>query len=163
MNKSKKILTVTSAVSLLAATVICWLLLELISIVSIDDAMYAGWTQHGFKYFLERNVWHYTNFNGRFFVHLVMQIVLFFEEHLYAIIFPFFISVSTFIFATVAKKEWSIHKKLFASALSLLAYLALGRTVLTATAMWVAGGFNYIFPLLAVALFYILFLRQRKK
>lgn len=163
MNKSKKILTVTSAVSLLAATVICWLLLELISIVSIDDAMYAGWTQHGFKYFLERNVWHYTNFNGRFFVHLVMQIVLFFEEHLYAIIFPFFISVSTFIFATVAKKEWSIHKKLFASALSLLAYLALGRTVLTSTAMWVAGGFNYIFPLLAVALFYILFLRQRKK
>ena len=163
MNKSKRALTVAGIASIFAATVLCWLLLELISIISIDDAMYAGWTQHGFKYFFERNVWHYQNFNGRFFIHLVMQLVLFFEEHLYAIIFPFFISISTFIFATLAKKDWDITKRLFASALVLLIYISLGRTVVTATAMWVAGGFNYIFPLLLVSSFYILFLKQRKK
>ena len=162
MNKKKKIMTALSAAALLAVTVMCWRFLELISIVSIDDAMYAGWTQHGFKYFIEKNVWHYLNFNGRFFVHIIMQAVLFFEEHLYAIIFPFFISGSTFILTLIIKKEWNIYQRLFTSALSLLVYMSLGKTVLTATAMWVAGGFNYVFPLLIVTTFYFLFLKYRK-
>lgn len=165
MNKNittkKKILTALSATSLLAVMLACWSLLELISVISIDDAMYAGWTQHGFKYFIQKNVWHYKNFNGRFFVHIIMQAVLFFEEHLYAVIFPFFITVGAFLFTNIAKKEWEIHQKLFTSALALLAYLCLSPKYITPTAMWVAGGFNYIFPLIIIFSFYYLFVKNK--
>ena len=163
MNIKKKTLTALSIFALLATTFMCWLLLELVALVSIDDAMYAGWTQHGFKYFIERNIWHYNNFNSRVFVHIVMQLVLFFDEHLYAIIFPFFISGSTFILTAIIKKEWSLYQRLLASSLSLFVFISLGKTVLTDTAMWVAGGFNYVFPLLPVIAFYWLFCKFRTK
>ncbi|MBE6534713.1 MAG: hypothetical protein E7678_07105 [Ruminococcaceae bacterium] len=163
MNNKKKTLTALSGLSLFFATFLCWALLELIWIVSIDDVMYGGWTQHGFKYFIEKNIWHYNNFNGRFFVHLALQFVLFFEEHLYAIIFPFFISGSTYLFTTIAKKDWDVSKRLFASAISLLVYISLGPKILTSTAFWVAGAFNYVFPLIIVITFYWLFSKHRHK
>lgn len=163
MNARKKALTALSIAFLTLATVMCWALLELIAVISVDDAMYSGWTQHGFKYFIDKNVWHYLNFNGRFFVHFILQIVLIFEEHLYAVIFPFFISVSAFIVASIAKKEWSIYQRLFVSAISLIAYLCLSARYVTTTAMWISGGFNYVFPLIAIFSFYYVFLKNRQK
>ena len=152
-----------SAASLFLATLLCWQLLELIVTVSIDDAMYAGWTQHGIKYFFQKNIWHYMNFNGRFLVHFIMQLTVFFEEHLYAVIFPFFISVSTFFITVALKKEWKIYQRLFTTTLALLIYMGLSFKTLTPTAMWIVGGFNYVFPLLLVSLFYCLFLKYRQK
>ena len=163
MKSNKKALIALSAATLFAATFLCWLLLELIYVVSIDDVMYAGWTQHGFKYFIEKNVWHYQNFNGRAFIHVILQLVLVFNEHLYAIIFPFFISGSTFILTAIIKKDWNIYQRLFASALALFAFICLGKTVLTHTALWMAGGFNYVFPMIVVIGGYWIFLRYRKK
>ena len=163
MKLNKKALIAISAASLFAATFLCWLMLELIYVVSIDDVMYAGWTQHGFKNFIKANVWHYQNFNGRAFIHVIMQLVLVFNEHLYAIIFPFFISGSTFILTTIIKKDWNIYQRLFASALALFTFFCLGKTVLTNTAIWMAGGFNYVFPLIVVIGGYWIFLRYRKK
>ena len=167
MNKAKgsvksKVLTVSAILSLLIASILCWLLLETIVLISIDDTMYAGWTEHGIKHFFDKNTDHYLNFNGRFIIHLFASLILVFEEHLYAIIFPFFISVSTFLITYIAKKEWQLYKRLFAAAFSLLLYMSLSYKFLTPTALWIVGGFNYVFPLLAVTGFYFLFLRQRK-
>ena len=91
MNKTNKIYTYISAGVLLLSIFLCWRLFEQIVLISIDDAMYAGFTQHGLKHFVDKNIWHYISFNGRFFVHFIMQLVVVFEEHLYAILFPLFI------------------------------------------------------------------------
>lgn len=163
MKSKEKILIALSAAALFAATFLCWLLLELIYVINIDDIMYAGWTEHGIKYFFERNIWHYFNFNGRAFIHLMLQLTLIFEEHLYAIVYPLFISGSTYILTLVAKKQWTVYQRLFACALSTLIFISLGKNVLTNAAMWMAGGFNYVFPLIAVTACYWLFLRFRQK
>ena len=160
MNNKKKALTTISIGAVVVVMFMCWQLFEQIVLISIDDAMYAGFTQHGLKFFIEKNMWHYMNFNGRFFVHLVMQLVVFFEEHLYAVLFPIFVTATTYIFTLKTNPEWSIYKRLFASALTLILYISLGCIYLT-NVMWIAGGFNYIFPLFVVAIFYFLFLKHK--
>ena len=162
MNKTNKIYTYISAGVLLLSMFLCWRLFEQIVLISIDDAMYAGFTQHGLKHFIDKNIWHYISFNGRFFVHFIMQLVVVFEEHLYAILFPLFIATSTFLFSGIAKPDWSIPKRLLASSLVLILFLGLDFVTITYV-MWIAGGFNYVFPLFIISIFYFLFLKYRNK
>ena len=99
LSKFKEIIkqpqTIISGFCIFVLMFMYWQLLETIVVINIDDVMYSDWTQHGISYFIEKNVWHYTNFNGRAFVHLILQIVLIFDEHLYAILIPIFIFISS--------------------------------------------------------------------
>lgn len=166
LSKFKEIIkqpqTIISGFCIFVLMFMYWQLLETIVVINIDDVMYSDWTQHGISYFIEKNVWHYTNFNGRAFVHLILQIVLIFDEHLYAILIPIFIFISSYLFIDVIKKEWHIATKMFASSLTILFVIGLSYRFQDHI-LWMSGGFNYIFPLFIISIFYWLFINKKEK
>lgn len=162
MSKKQKTLTALSIAAVLTAVYLGWDLFEQIVLIYVDDIMYSDWTKHGLRYFIGKNIWHYNNFNGRFFVHLIMQLVTFFDEHLYAILAPIFVLTGAFLFATAANRNWPAYKRLFMAALALVMFLGMPRLYMT-NVLWISGGFNYVFPLLIVSGFYFLFRKYREK
>lgn len=155
-------INIISAFCLLIALLAGYILFEQIVPVYVDDAMYSSWAKHGVKYFIQKNIWHYNNFNGRFFVHALLSLVTFFGEHLYALLMPVFIAGSAFLTVSSARENYPLCKKLFVAALSLLLFLSISSTYLTSV-LWMAGGFNYVFPFFVLTLFYRVFLKFRKK
>lgn len=160
MNNKKKALTAISIFALMMVMYMCWDLFEQIVLINIDDVMYSDWTKHGLQYFIDKNIWHYQNFNGRAFIHLMMQFVTFFDEHLYAILFPVFLGTVAYLFTTIIKRDWELHKRLFVVALTMMLFLGLSHLYLSQV-LWIAGGFNYVFPLFVISIFYFLFLKYR--
>lgn len=145
----------------LITMIACWALCENIVPIYIDDVMYLGWTRHGLSYFIEKNIWHFGYFNGRTFVHLILQGVLIFEEHLYSILMPGFLAVSTFLLTFIFKKDWELHKRLLAIGFVTGSVLGLTYIYLTSTMLWMAAGFNYIFPFFIISFAYVLFYKSR--
>ena len=161
LEKRDKIETGLAIGILLFLAVCCWLLCETIVPIYIDDVMYGSWTDKGISHFLEKNWWHINNFNGRTFVHLMLQLVLIFNEHLYAIVMPVMIATTFAGFMKVIKPDATTKQLLFSASAGLALFLGLNHTYLAPTLLWMSGGFNYIFPLFFIIITYSLFLKTK--
>ena len=105
---SKKRFLLFSIVFSFSVFVLLFLMFEKIPNIYIDDTMYSDWTKHGLSYFIEKNIWHINNFNGRTFIHLCLEFVLIFKQHLYAILIPTFIFVSAFLTTKLVNKNMPV-------------------------------------------------------
>ena len=161
LDKKQKIELFLSTGILLFLAVCCWALCETIVPIYIDDVMYGSFTDKGISYFLEMNWWHINNFNGRTFIHLVLQLVLIFGEHLYAIVMPLMLISIFAIFAKILKRDITPIQMMYSASAGLAMFLALDHIYLAPTLLWMSGGFNYIFPLFFIAITYWMFLKTK--
>lgn len=138
-------------------------LCSMVELIHIDDIMYAEWTKHGLGYFIEKNIWHYNNYNGRAFIHMCLQIILIFGDKLFPLVAPICLSVGFYLFYRTTAPDMSVTKKLFATSLSLMLVWSLGARYLESTVLWMSGTFNYIFPFLIVSISYALFAKNKDK
>jgi hypothetical protein len=134
-----------------------WRLCETISLIYIDDVMYADWTQHGLSHFFEKVNWHWNEFNGRTLIHILLSLTLIFEEHLYAIVLPLAIYLGTTILYKIAKPNAKFYEMLFSGSFVTLCIIGLHPLYFSNSIIWMAGGFNYCFPILFIAITYLLY------
>ena len=161
LDKKQKANTTLSISIFAILAICCWMLCETIVPVYIDDVMYGSFTDKGLSHFLEMNWWHINNFNGRTFVHVMLQLVLIFNEHLYAIVMPIMLAVIFAGFAKLINPNITKIGMLNSASAGLAMFLALNHTYLAPTLLWMSGGFNYIFPLFFIVVAYSLFMKTR--
>ncbi len=109
-----------------------------------DDLIYAAYFSDGFKSFVSHNIYHYMNLNGRIFVHLFLEIVLIFRDRLFFIVVPSMLLAAFYMLSEllVPKKQ-----KIIFAAYGIMGVMCLSPHVLREGMLWMAGAFNYIFPL----------------
>lgn len=156
INKTK-ILSYCSILFAFISFAIFWRICETVTLIYIDDVMYANWTQHGLKYFWEQIVWHFENFNGRTFIHVFLSLILSAKEHIYAIIIPLCVMISAWFSYDLIKSDAKYYEKLFACGFVNIAFLSLPTYYLSSGLLWMSGGINYIFPLFLVLFGYTLY------
>lgn len=150
--------------------ILVWSVCEHIVPIQGDDVLYQSFTKSGLKNFFQFNIWHYNHYTGRAFVHLCLQFVLIFKEHLYSFLIPFFISFSSFILCDSLSENKSkkneclkenktdlLCQKFITSGMVLFLFISLPRQYFIVSTIWMSAGFNYIFPFFFILLFsYIL-------
>lgn len=154
LDATHKMLYVSGLFLFIFAIYCCYNLCSQITLVYIDDIMYADWTQKGLKYFIDSNLWHMEYFNGRTFIHLCLQFVLMFKEHLYPILMVIFLSFIFYNFFKLYYPKSSATSKLTATGIGIMLFLSISAVYLTSTLLWMSAGFNYIFPFFLVSFTY---------
>ena len=160
LNKQNKI-TIFSVIFSILSIFLSWIVLDKIALIYVDDVMYANLMQNGLSYLFEQIKWHYINFNGRTWIHTFLSFLLLFKQHLYALIIPIAIFVSSYLLSTLAKPTFKYYEKLFISGFSVFLFWGIPQQFHTKTTFWMAGGINYIFPLLSVSLIYFIYHKAR--
>ena len=160
-DKKTKITTIMSGVIFATAILCCLMMCAQITLVYIDDTMYADWGRHGIKYFFEKYMWHSENFNGRTFVHMCLSILMIFGEVAFIVAIPTFLATSFYLLFKTLQPKSSVQTRLLVSGLSILYFLGLYAEYINTTMMWMAGAFNYIFPLFIIALSYNYLLKKK--
>lgn len=165
LSTKNKALTLLGFCFMCFCMICCGVLCSKITAVYIDDVMYGDWAKHGLGYFIEKNIWHMQNFNGRTFIHMCLEIVTIFKQNLYMILMPLFLVTPFIIFFKLQNKDKKLSSKsiYFATAMSFVLFFLLGYKYINTTLMWMAGGFNYIFPLFVIAIAYWVFSKNRLK
>ncbi len=158
--KNKK--TICALLVLLLSFSAVFLLCENISPILADDVYYMSFTKYGIKNFVDSTTEHYMTHNGRAFVHFVLEIVLLFKQHLYALLIPAFIALGGGALAYIIseKNKFII---LVSSALSLFCFFLLSDKNIINAVMWMSGGFNYLFPMPFVVITYAVLLKAKLK
>lgn len=112
--------------------------------------MYATFSRGGLSHLVERMVWHYTEFNGRTFIHLVAAFVLQWGTKLFTVLNPLMMGC-VFVLGcrTMTKRApWSVTMLL--SGMSIWAVLAFPVEWLNTSILWISAAFNYLFPVCAL-------------
>lgn len=120
--------------------------------VYCDDYWYGTFFREGWGKFWELTVWHYQNFNGRAFVHLMAELALLFDTKLFVVLNPLMLSLVFLLGQRLQTGKtpdrnppWPIL--LLSSGLGILAVLALPLEYLSTSLLWISAAFNYLFPL----------------
>jgi len=112
-----------------------------------DDFLYGTFFRNGFLGFLERNVWHYANFNGRVFVHILVQIMLVFDTLLFPFINLGFLVLICFFSYKFQNKKEKINKfkvnLIPYTAFLLATIMLLNVSILRESYLWISASFNY--------------------
>ena len=157
---TKKLKGISAYAFFIISAFVMWLVCENIVPFYSDDVFYMSFTGKGIKHFIDMNVWHYFNYNGRSFVHIMLELVLVFKEHLYAILFPIFIIISSFVAYDLTndnrEHDRAIKEKLLSSGLAMLLFLSINYMPFDTSILWMSGGFNYVFPLFFILDIYYL-------
>ena len=161
VDKEKCLLAISIVTSFISLFFL-WKLCETISLVYIDDVMYADWTKHGISHFFERINWHWNEFNGRTLIHILLSLTLIFEEHLYAIVLPLSVHLGILILYRIAKPNSKLYEVLFAGSLVCLGLAGLHPIYSSNSIIWMAGGFNYYVPVLFIAIGYLLYNKAKE-
>lgn len=119
--------------------------------------MYADWTRHDINYFFEQVAVHWNTFNGRTLIHVVLSLLLLCQEHLYSIVIPLVIFFSAFLFHKQIKPEANIYERIAIGGFCLIAFSGIPYMYHKETVIWMAGGINYIFPLILISSAYFLY------
>ena len=148
-----RVKTISAIASLAAAAIFIFYLNTLVLLYS-DDYFYALFFRDGFSGFIERNIWHYQNFNGRVFVHLLVQITLLFDTALFPFINLGFLLLIGFLTYKIqadkhhqSKLNLIIHAAFFMSL-----FMLLDVSVLREGYLWISASFNYTLGVAMVAL-----------
>lgn len=118
-----------------------------------DDLIYGTYFCGGIKNFFRLTADHYMRLNGRIFVHFALELLLIFRDRLLFIAIPAMIYAVFFVMSKllhISKKQ----KTVFYSY-GLMGIMCLSPYILREGMLWMAGAFNYIFPVsFALAAFY---------
>lgn len=133
----------------------------------VDDIWYQSFTQRGWQYFIDMNVWHYQNFNGRALVHLCLQIGLFLGNGFLSVALPLCLLTGVTLITRSVFKNMSLINHITlnctGSCLFFAFYATLQPRFFTEMFLWYAAHFNYLFPLIFIGIFIYLFYKHKEK
>jgi len=105
----------------------------------VDDYFYATFFMNGFRGFIEQNIWHYQNFNGRVFVHVMAQATLFFGTTLFPLVNLGFL----ILICLIAHKLQNSSNAYIFTAFFLATIMLLDVSILSQSYLWASASFNY--------------------
>ena len=114
--------------------------------LSRDDFFYYPFARNGLMQFISGLKDHYLLINGRLFVHSICAIFLTGNLWIYRIFNIASIVLSLYLCCRLVSKENEKRMYLFFIAFSM--FWLLGNSVITESALWISGSFNYVFPML---------------
>ena len=130
-----------------------------------DDYYYATFLKNGLSHFISENVVHYTQTNGRAFVHLLDEFLLaggtIFLWRLFNLVV---IGVTVYFTAAVSAKRFMLNndktkfKKSLVITCALFGLLELA--ILRQSVYWATGAMNYLFPYAMFISFYYFYRRD---
>jgi len=124
-----------------------------------DDFFYGTFFRDGFAGFFEMNVWHYMNFNGRVFVHILVQITLVFGTYLFPFVNLAFLIFICFFAQKIQKKHENNSNLIQFTAFFLATVMLLDVSILRESYLWISASFNYTFGVLMTVI--LLFICKR--
>lgn len=141
--------------AILVAGLILIVMLGAFTTLYSDDFVYGTYFLDGFGNFVGKNVEHYQNVNGRVFVHLVLEGILFFKDTLFRFVLPLMLLLFAEMFYAICKEE-SGNRIAFLS-LSMCGIMLMPLAVMREGVLWMAGAVNYILPsILILSGFYVI-------
>ncbi len=108
---------------------------------SADDFWYSVFLSGGIKRFISLNVKHYQQFNGRVWVHVVAQIILYAGNWLFALIAMLIVVLLTWCVSRTQKLPF-----LPIAVLVLSGFLVMPLQMLTEGVLWISAFCNYVLP-----------------
>ena len=139
---------------------LCLLLLVIICAMTTlygDDFIYAVYFYDGLGGFFKKTYEHYTQMNGRAFIHFVLELILIFKDKLFFVVLPAMVTGVFYVFYRNNKTDK--NAALFFS-LCYMGLMLVAVKVLREGMLWMSGAVNYIFPVIfAVSGFYA-FIKQ---
>ncbi len=126
------------------------LVIHAITILCCDDYFYIGFWRGGLKSFIQNNINHYHQINGRVLVHVLCQTVL-------ALGRPVFAGVAIVTYAALCrlapalfgqdKQKFTLWQLVVSWLIFALLFLLMSQEMVLGKAMlWISAWFNYIFP-----------------
>lgn len=144
----------------IAVTLVFYVNLQVV--LYADDLFYGTFFRDGFLGFIRQNIWHYNNFNGRVFVHLLAQVTLVLDTSLFPYVnLGFLILISLF----TCKFQDSSDEKILYTAFFLSTIMLLDVSILRESYLWISASFNYTLGIVMIAfllLVYKQYLQTRK-
>lgn len=150
--KSKNFLKRPLLIILLAAAFSVLIFLALITVYSSDDYWYSTFMTHGAAAYFRMMKDHYLTFNGRTFVHFVVQLVLHCGNGLFALLLAGCCAlIPTAVYGMEKGKDGGIDGLLLCMLLFLSGVFLLPRNLVVEGMLWVSGSCNYTLPTAMVA------------
>lgn len=110
------------------------------------DLQYGTFFRDGLMGFARNTVDHYLHTNGRWFVHILIPIVLLFDTKLFAVIAPLLTAAIFLVGLSVQDRHIPRWSLVLAGGMGMLALLGSDIFYLRMSLYWLAAYFNYIFP-----------------
>lgn len=126
-----------------------------------DDFFYYPFARNGLMNFIYSMGHHYLNTNGRLFVHSICSILLAGNLWLFRIFNIASISLSMWLCAKLVAKD--NIKSMYLFFISFFVFWLSGNLVITETALWISGTFNYVFPMLMLFAYIYLLMNNKSK
>jgi len=127
------------------------------TILFADDFMYGIFLNDGFADFIRHNIWHFQNFNGRVFVHILVQITLVFDTYLFPFVnLAFLILIGVFLAKSQNEDSELTSFIIFFTA----TFMLLDISILRESYLWISASFNYTLSTMMVALLLFMYKRQ---
>ena len=123
-----------------------------------DDYYYSMFFRRGISYFLSETAVHYTQTNGRFFVHLLDEVLLYLPLAAWKVFEFFVIALTVLLVAEIASGN---DRARFPSSLimSCTAFSLIGLPILREAVYWATGSLNYVFPVMLTLLLFFAYSR----
>lgn len=112
------------------------------------DYKYATFFRNGLSGFVRNTIDHYKSTNGRWFVHILIPIVLLADTKLFAFLSPLFTAGIFLLGLRMLNRDMRKAPWLLAAGLGLLSLLGSEVQYLRMSLYWIAAYFNYAFPLI---------------
>ncbi len=127
-----------------------------------DDYYYSMFFRRGISYFLSETAVHYTQTNGRFFVHLLDEVLLYLPLAAWKVFEFFVIALTVLLVAEIASGN---DRARFPSSLimSCTAFSLIGLPILREAVYWATGSLNYVFPVMLTLLLFFAYSRLADK
>ncbi len=124
-----------------------------------DDYYYANFIPQGWDYFVEETVFHYMKTNGRFFVHLVDELLLGIDITLWKVfnlsVIATIVLLTAMIVSRTYKNGYCTKEFKISLIASVFLFSSISPEVYINCIYWATGAVNYLFPLaLVLAYFY---------
>lgn len=123
-----------------------------------DDYYYSMFFRRGISYFLSETAVHYTQTNGRFFIHLIDEALLALPLAVWKVFEFFVVALTVLLIAKIASGN---DRARFPSSLimSCTAFSLIGLPILRETVYWATGSMNYVFPVMLTLLLFFAYSR----
>lgn len=123
-----------------------------------DDYYYAAFVRRGWDYFAGENIFHYTDTNGRAFVHLVDEILLGVNINFWRVfnlaVIALIVLYAAKIAARTYKDGYDTKEFRFALIASVFLFSAISPEVYINSIYWATGAVNYLFPPALVLIYF---------
>ncbi len=110
-----------------------------------DDFIYGTYFCDGIGTFFKMTLRHYTEMNGRAFIHFLLELVLIFKDKLFFAVIPSMAVFLFYIFRKTAAQDKSKRSVTY-YALCFCSVMLIPVRVMREGILWMSGAFNYLFP-----------------